>query len=173
MRASSDSLTIIIMTSNTGAREMLEPKNLGFFAKRDTQADYEKMRSRVMEELKNTFKPEFINRIDETIVFRPLDAQALEKIAQIQIDLVKKRCKSQLSVKLVTDKSVAEFITKKGSDVKFGARPIRRAVQVYLEDLLAEEILKGSFGNGDTVTISVTKDGEHLRALKRKKREKL
>lgn len=165
--------TIIIMTSNTGAREMLEPKNLGFFAKRDTQADYEKMRSRVMEELKNTFKPEFINRIDETIVFRPLDAQALEKIAQIQIDLVKKRCKSQLSVKLVTDKSVAEFITKKGSDVKFGARPIRRAVQVYLEDLLAEEILKGSFGNGDTVTISVTKDGEHLRALKRKKREKL
>ena len=160
--------TVIIMTSNTGARGMLEQKSLGFLGSRDEKADYERMRQDVMEEVKKTFKPEFINRIDETIVFRPLDEEALRQIAALQISFVVKRCKEQLGMKLSIADDVKEFIRKKGSDVKFGARPIRRAVQVYLEDMLAEEILNGSVAAGDNVSVSV--DGERLTAKRSAKR---
>ncbi|MBO5119591.1 ATP-dependent Clp protease ATP-binding subunit, partial [Methanocorpusculum sp.] len=147
--------TIIIMTSNTGAGRIMEPKNLGFLTKPDETADYERMRSAVMEEVKHNFKPEFINRIDETIVFKTLGAEALKEIAGLQVAEVVKRCKEQLSITLKPDETVAEFIVKKGSDEKYGARPIRRAVQVHLEDMLAEEILSGKIESGDTVAITV------------------
>ncbi len=149
--------TIIIMTSNTGAGRIMEPKNLGFLSKADESADYERMRSAVMEEVKHSFKPEFLNRIDETIVFRTLGEDALRQIAGLQIAEVVKRCKEQLILTVKPDASVAEFIVKKGADEKYGARPIRRAVQVHMEDLIAEEVLSGKVAAGDTCTLSVVK----------------
>ena len=146
--------TIIIMTSNTGAGTIMSPKQLGFIHKKDEQADYEKMKAGVMEELKKSFKPEFLNRIDETIVFRPLDKETLRKIAGIQLDIVVKRCKEQLSIKLNVQESMVDFILEKGYDDKYGARPIRRAVQNYLEDKLAEELILKNIKAGDTVTVS-------------------
>ncbi len=147
--------TIIIMTSNTGAGTIMSPKQLGFIHKKDEQADYEKMKSNVMEELKKSFKPEFLNRIDETIVFRPLDKETLRQIAGIQLDIVVKRCKEQLSIKLNVQESMVDFILEKGFDDKYGARPIRRAVQTHLEDRLAEELILKNIKSGDTVTVSV------------------
>ncbi|MBQ9767283.1 MAG: ATP-dependent Clp protease ATP-binding subunit [Lachnospiraceae bacterium] len=151
--------TIIIMTSNTGAQGIMSPKNLGFLSAPDAGADYERMRARVMEEVKQSFKPEFLNRIDETIVFRTLGAEAMKEIAKLQIATVVKRCKEQLDITLKPEDAVAEFIVKKGSDEKYGARPIRRAVQVHIEDKLAEEILAGTVETGDMVALSV-KDAE-------------
>ena len=147
--------TIIIMTSNTGASRIMEPKNLGFISKTDESADYERMRTAVMEEVKHNFKPEFINRIDETIVFRTLGGEALKEIAQMQINDVIKRCKEQLSLTIQPDASVTEYIVRKGSDEKYGARPIRRAVQVHLEDLIAEEVLSGKLSAGDRGVLTV------------------
>lgn len=161
--------TIIIMTSNTGARGMLEPKNLGFLGKTDSTADYEKMRERVMDDVKQTFKPEFINRIDETIVFHPLDGEALQAIAELQIKLVLDRCKQQLNLTVRPDATVCDFIVKKGSDVKFGARPIRRAVQVYLEDMLAEELLCARITTGDTIAVLSKPDGSGLKVRRIRK----
>lgn len=152
--------TIIIMTSNTGAQGIMSPKNLGFISKADETADYERMRSRVMEEVKQNFKPEFINRIDETIVFRPLGAEALAQIAEIQIALVVKRCKEQLNITLKPDAAVADYIVKKGSDEKYGARPIRRAVQVSIEDKIAEEVLNGKIAEGDTAALLVVQEND-------------
>jgi len=151
--------TIIIMTSNTGAGVIMQPKHLGFSKQTDEQADYEKMRGNVMEEVKKAFKPEFLNRIDETIVFRPLTKDSLRQIAGLQLDIIKKRCKEQLNIKLNLQETVTEFILEKGFDDKYGARPIRRAVQTHIEDMLAEEIIKGAMKQGDTVTLSV-KEGK-------------
>ncbi len=167
--------TIIIMTSNTGAGRIMEPKNLGFLNKPDETADYERMRSAVMEEVKHNFKPEFLNRIDETIVFKPLGTEALKEIAGLQVAEVVKRCKEQLAITLKPDETVAEFIVKKGSDEKYGARPIRRAVQVHLEDMLAEEILSGKIEGGDTVALSVrqkdaTEEALSLRRIRKAKK---
>lgn len=162
--------TIIIMTSNTGAQGMLEPKSLGFLQKADATADYERMRERVMDEVKQSFKPEFINRIDETIVFRQLDQAALTEIAKLQITLVTDRCKSQLGLTVKADPSVTDFIVKKGSDIKLGARPIRRAVQVYLEDMLAEQILNGKIAQGDTISVFAGEEGKlSVRRIRRGK----
>ncbi|MBP3616706.1 MAG: ATP-dependent Clp protease ATP-binding subunit [Lachnospiraceae bacterium] len=151
--------TIIIMTSNTGAQRIMEPKNLGFISTADASADYERMRAAVMEEVKHNFKPEFLNRIDETIVFKTLGTEALKEIANLQIAEVVKRCKEQLSITLKPEPSVAEFIVKKGSDEKYGARPIRRAVQIHMEDLIAEEILSGKVAEGDTAVLTL-QEGE-------------
>ena len=130
----------------------------------------------VMEEVKHCFKPEFLNRIDETIVFRTLGEDALRQIAGLQIAEVVKRCREQLSITLKADSSVAEFIVKKGSDEKYGARPIRRAVQVHLEDMLAEEILSGKIAVGDTVAIAVqemeTPENARLRLRRVRKAKK-
>lgn len=169
--------TIIIMTSNTGAARIMEPKNLGFISKTDDTADYERMRLAVMEEVKHSFKPEFINRIDETIVFRMLGADAMKEIARIQIAEVAKRCREQLGIVLKADDKAVDYIVKKGSDEKYGARPIRRAVQVHIEDMLAEEILSNKIGEKDTVMLSVTeKDASEqpvlrLRRVRKGKRE--
>lgn len=168
--------TILIMTSNTGAQRIMEPKNLGFISKADETADYERMRARVMEEVKQNFKPEFLNRIDETIVFRTLGEEALKQIAGIQIDAVVKRCKEQLSLVIKPDASVTEFIVKKGSDEKYGARPIRRAVQLHMEDMIAEEFLNGRIAEGDTAVLTVqgneTTGDEVIRLRRVRKRTK-
>ena len=146
----------------------MEPKRLGFIAKPDEQADYERMKENVMAEVKRSFKPEFLNRIDETIVFRPLNKDTLREITKIQLDIVVKRCREQLAIKLLLKDSVVEFILEKGYDDKYGARPIRRAVQTYLEDAFAEEILKGNIQNGDTVSLSVA-DGKLVTRVRRPK----
>lgn len=163
--------TIIIMTSNTGAGVIMQPKRLGFTGKPDEQADYEKMQGNVMEEVKRTFKPEFLNRIDETIVFHSLTKDTLRQIAGLQLAMIVKRCKEQLNIKLNLQESITEFIVEKGFDDKYGARPIRRAVQTHVEDMLAEEVIKGTIKQGDTVTLSM-KDGKPvLRVRKAKEKE--
>lgn len=163
--------TIIIMTSNTGAGVIMQPKHLGFTGKPDEQADYEKMQGNVMEEVKRTFKPEFLNRIDETIVFHSLTKDTLRQIAGLQLAMIVKRCKEQLNIKLNLQESITEFIVEKGFDDKYGARPIRRAVQTHVEDMLAEEVIKGTIKQGDTVTLSM-KDGKPvLRVRKAKEKE--
>ena len=139
-------------------------------------ADYERMRANVMEEVKHSFKPEFLNRIDETIVFKPLNTEALKEIAKLQMNEVLKRCKEQLSLTIKPDAAVAEFIVKKGSDEKYGARPIRRAVQVHMEDLIAEAVLSGSVAAGDTAALIVQKsemsaeEGLRLRRTRKAKK---
>ena len=135
------------------------------------QADYERMRENVMGEVKRMFKPEFLNRIDETIVFRPLTKETLKSITNIQLDIVKKRCREQLGIKLLLQDSVAEYILEKGYDDKYGARPIRRAVQTYLEDAFAEEVLKGKMKHGDTVSLSMA-DGKLVTRVRRPKESK-
>ncbi len=160
--------TIIIMTSNTGAGVIMQPKHLGFTTQTDEQADYEKMRSNVMEEVKKAFKPEFLNRIDETIVFHSLTKDTLRSIAGLQLDMIVKRCREQLNIKLNLHESVTEFILEKGFDDKYGARPIRRAVQTHLEDMLAEEIIEGVVSPGDTVSLSI-KDGKPVVRVRKPK----
>lgn len=163
--------TIIIMTSNAGATTIMSPKHLGFVTKTDDSADYEKMKENVMAEVKHSFKPEFLNRIDETIVFRALSKETLRKIAGLQLDIVEKRCKEQLNIRISLQESVIDYILEKGYDDKYGARPIRRAVQTYLEDSLAEEILQGKVKAGDRASVAV-KDGKlqiRVRSTKEKK----
>lgn len=150
--------TIIIMTSNTGAGRIVEPKLLGFSDHRDDNANYDKMREAVMEEVKQSFKPEFINRIDDIIVFRELGEEALKGIAKLQCDMVVKRCMEQLSIGLKISDSVIALIVEKGTDKKYGARPIRRYVQEKLEDAITDEYLNKKIVSGDVVTASV-KDG--------------
>ncbi len=133
---------IIIMTSNAGAQAIMSPKHLGFLGGDDANANYERMKEGVMEQIKSIFKPEFLNRIDETIVFRPLSKDTLKDIAKMQLEILRKRCEAQMGTELTYDESVCDFILDKGIDKKFGARPIRRAVQTRVEDLVAEEFLK-------------------------------
>ncbi len=134
--------TIIIMTSNAGAQAIMSPKHLGFVGGNDEKASYERMKDGINEEIKNIFKPEFLNRIDETIVFRQLSKDNLREIAAMQLDIVAKRCKEQMNTTVSYTDKVVDFILEKGYDEKFGARPIRRAVQTEIEDALAEEFLK-------------------------------
>lgn len=145
--------TIIIMTSNAGAQNIISPKKLGFSSADDKTADYNRMKDGVMSEVKNIFKPEFINRIDEIIVFHTLTRDDIRQIVGIMIGNVTKRCKEQMDIKLITDDSFVDFIAEKGFDEKYGARPLRRAIQNEVEDRLAEEILEGKVSSGDTVTV--------------------
>ena len=150
--------TIIIMTSNAGAKEIMEPKKLGFSQEENEEHDYEYMKGRVMEELKQSFKPEFLNRIDETIVFRALNKEDMKKIVGIMTKSLVKRCKEQMNISLTVPGSVKTYIVDKAYDPKFGARPLRRKIQTDLEDMLTEEILSGGIGEGDKVTATVTED---------------
>ncbi len=136
--------TVIIMTSNAGAQAIMSPKHLGFVGGNDEKATYERMKEGIKEEIRNIFKPEFLNRIDETIVFRSLSKDDLREIAKMQIDTVCRRCKEQMGAEVTYTEHVVDFILEKGYDEKFGARPIRRAVQTEIEDNLAEEFLKKS-----------------------------
>ena len=150
--------TIIIMTSNAGAQAIIEPKRLGFGNKEDEQHDHQKMKDSVMEEVKRIFKPEFLNRIDETIVFRALNKEDMKQIVTIMVKELQKRCKEQLNMELNVTSAAKTYIVEKAFDRKYGARPLKRKIQDEIEDKLAEEMIKGSLRPGDKVTVSVKKD---------------
>ncbi len=147
---------VIIMTSNAGANRIVDPKKLGFAAVEDEKMDYDKMKSGVMDEIKLIFKPEFINRIDEIVVFRMLNEADMMKIATILTGSLVKRAKEYMGIDLTITDAAKKLLVKKGSDKKFGARPLKRAIQTELEDILSEEILKGNIKEGARVKTKVT-----------------
>ena len=151
--------TIIIMTSNAGAQSIIEPKKLGFGAKEDEKQDHERMKASVMEEVKRIFKPEFLNRIDETIVFRALNKDDMKKIIGIMVRDLQKRCKEQLQIDLVVREAAKEYIVEKAYDRKYGARPLRRKLQDEVEDRLADALIRGEIHTGDRVIVT-TKNKE-------------
>ena len=151
--------TIIIMTSNAGAQSIIEPKKLGFGAKEDEKQDHERMKASVMEEVKRIFKPEFLNRIDETIVFRALNKDDIRKIIGIMVRDLQKRCKEQLQIDLVVREAAKESIVEKAYDRKYGARPLRRKLQDEVEDRLADALIRGEIHTGDRVIVT-TKNKE-------------
>ncbi|WP_029503237.1 ATP-dependent Clp protease ATP-binding subunit, partial [Lachnoclostridium phytofermentans] len=163
--------TIIIMTSNAGAERIISPKKLGFTSVVDEKADYNRMKEGVMEEVKRIFKPEFINRIDEIIVFHSLTREDIKNIVRIMLAIIEKRCEQQMDLKLTIEESVIDFISEKGFDDKYGARPIRRAIQSYIEDKLAEEILEGKISSGDFVTVNY-KENQIVMTGKKKRTRK-
>lgn len=150
--------TILIMTSNAGAQSIVSPKHLGFGAGRDDKKNYETMKASVMEEVRRIFKPEFLNRIDETIVFHSLGEDHIRSIAGLLIRELQDRCRKQMQIVLKVSPAVRGHIAKAGFDEKYGARPLRRAVQNEIEDALAEEILEGRVKEGDTVSVSLKKE---------------
>ena len=149
--------TVIIMTSNAGAKAIIEPKKLGFTQQEDQKADYKRMKANVMDEVKQLFRPEFLNRIDEIIVFHPLNEDNMKKIVGLMCKEVVQRAKEQLEIILVVRDSVKKHIVETGSDKKYGARPLRRAVQSQLEDKLAEALLNGEIKRGDHVEAGISK----------------
>ena len=149
--------TVIIMTSNAGAKAIIEPKKLGFTQQEDQKADYKRMKANVMDEVKQLFRPEFLNRIDEIIVFHPLNEDNMKKIVGLMCKEVVQRAKEQLEITLVVRDSVKKHIVETGSDKKYGARPLRRAVQSQLEDKLAEALLNGEIKRGDHVEAGISK----------------
>ncbi len=150
--------TVIIMTSNLGARDIVEPKRLGFGAAIPNEArDYEDMKKNVMNELKRTFRPEFLNRVDELIVFHPLTQENINEIAGLMLDEIAGRLKA-VNIRLNSGKGVKELLAKKGYDKVYGARPLRRTIQSMVEDKMAEEMLDGKINEGDTVKLSVQDD---------------
>lgn len=149
--------TVIIMTSNAGAKAIIEPKKLGFTQQEDQKADYKRMKANVMDEVKQLFRPEFLNRIDEIIVFHPLNEDNMKKIVGLMCKEVVQRAKEQLEIILVVRDSVKKHIVETGSDKKYGARPLRRAVQSQLEDKLAEALLNGEIKRGDHVEAGILK----------------
>jgi ATP-dependent Clp protease ATP-binding subunit ClpC len=146
--------TIIIMTSNAGAQSIIEPKKLGFGAVEDEKQDHEQMKNSVMEEVKRIFKPEFLNRIDETIVFRALNKDDMKQIVTLLCRELQKRCREQMDIDLVVRDSAKTYIVEKAYDRKYGARPMKRKIQDEIEDRLAEAIVAGTIKNGDKVVVS-------------------
>lgn len=151
--------TVIIMTSNAGAMRIVEPKNLGFGAGSDAVKDYEKMKNSVMEEVKRMFKPEFLNRIDETMVFHTLTKDDMKDIVTLLASNLSKRCEEQMDIKLSLSAAAKKYLVDNFSNLKMGARPLKRAIQTQVEDALAEEILKKNIMPGNRVTVGVT-DGK-------------
>lgn len=147
--------TVLIMTSNAGAQRIVDPKNLGFTVDKSEKKDYDKMKSGVMEEVKKIFKPEFINRIDEIIVFHQLSKDNMKSIVSLLASNLSKRCEEQLQIKLKFSPALKEYLVEKHSDKKMGARPLKRAIQSLVEDALAEEILRGNVKPGDMVTAGI------------------
>lgn len=150
--------TIIIMTSNAGAQAIISPKKLGFGASDDEKQNYERMKDGVMEEVKRIFKPEFLNRIDETIVFRSLDKNDMKKIVTLLSKNLVERCSKQMNITLSIKDSVKNYIVESAYDPKYGARPLRRKIQNVIEDALAEEILDGKIKAGDMVDVGMRSD---------------
>ena len=146
--------TIIIMTSNVGAKRITEPKNLGFGGKETKEQNYDKMKSNVMEEVKLLFKPEFINRIDDFIVFHKLERKDLENITSLLLSNLSKRAKEQMDVDLKFTTALRNHIVDKYSNPLMGARPLKRGIMVEIEDLLASEVLSGRINEGDYVKVS-------------------
>ena len=149
--------TVIIMTSTAGAQSIIDPKKLGFNTKEDASGDYKRMKSNVMNEIKFIFRPEFLNRIDEILVFHPLTQEQMQKIVGLMCKELIKRAKEQLGIKLTIRDSVKKHIVETGMDKKYGARPLRRAVQNQLEDKLAEAILNGEIGRDMEVVAGISK----------------
>lgn len=149
--------TVIIMTSNAGAANIVSPKKLGFIAEDDAKADYAMMKDKVMSEVRELFKPEFLNRIDEIIVFHSLTQKHIEKIVHLMLADLSDRTKLQMNLTLTASKTAVEHLAKAGFDSKYGARPLRRAIQTEVEDALAEAILDGSIKAGGEVKISCKK----------------
>lgn len=149
--------TVIIMTSNAGAQSIIDPKKLGFNTKEDAAGDYKRMKNNVMNEIKFIFRPEFLNRIDEILVFHPLTAEQMQKIVGLMCKELVKRAKDQLGIRLTIRDSVKKHIVETGMDKKYGARPLRRAVQNQLEDKLAEAILSGEIGRDMDVVAGMSK----------------
>lgn len=144
--------TVLIMTSNAGAQRIVDPKNLGFATEKSETKDYEKMKSNVMEEVKRSFKPEFINRIDDIIVFHQLNNENMKEIVNLLASNLYKRCEDQLGIHLTITAALKEHLVKKYADSKMGARPLKRAIQSVVEDALAEEILLKKVVPGDKVS---------------------
>ena len=147
--------TILIMTSNAGASRIMEPKKLGFNSEENEKQDYEKMKANVMEDVKRIFRPEFINRIDDIIVFHSLGKNEVGKIVNIMLNQFKHRVKEQMDIDIRFADSAKKYIIQEGYDKKYGARPLRRMIQNKIEDTLSDEILNGNVTNGDSITISV------------------
>jgi len=145
--------TIIIMTSNAGAMNIVSPKKLGFIAVDNAEEDYKRMKAGVMDEIKRIFKPEFLNRIDETIVFHSLSKEHIRQIVSIMVGEISKRLKEQMNIGLEADDAVLDYLVDKGYDPTYGARPLRRAIQNEVEDAMAEEVLDGNIKSGDTVCL--------------------
>lgn len=150
--------TIIIMTSNTGAQGIIDPKQLGFVTSTDAAKEHEDMKKNVMDELKRTFKPEFLNRIDDIIVFHALQEKDVREIATLMLRELKNRVQVQMDIELKFTDHLKKYIFEKGYDKKYGARPLKRAIQTYVEDELAEAILRGDVHKGELVTVSVRKN---------------
>ncbi len=151
--------TILIMTSNAGAESIISPKRLGFTSVDDEQENYRFMKDRVMEEVKRIFKPEFINRIDEVMVFHPLNKENMKEIVSIMLKTINKRTKQQMGITLHVSEESREYLIDKGYDAKYGARPLRRTIQSMVEDKLAEEILDGTVKEGDQVEVAKGEEG--------------
>ena len=149
--------TIIIMTSNCGAKNIVEPKQLGFVTEENKEFQHQQMKDSVMNEVKRLFKPEFLNRIDETIVFHMLSPDNLKAIIQLLLDALAKRVQEQLGITLRYDHRAVSYLLEKGTDKVYGARPLKRAIQANLEDILADEILEGKIKNGDQVVVTTKK----------------
>lgn len=151
--------TIIIMTSNAGAQRIVDPKKLGFSNVENAESEHKDMKNNVMEEIKRMFKPEFLNRIDDIIVFRALSKEDVKGIAALMLKELKNRLAKQMDITLTYGDTVKNFIFEKGYDKKYGARPLKRAIQNYIEDALAEEILSGKLQASDKVSMTVV-DGK-------------
>ena len=161
--------TIIIMTSNAGANRIISPKTLGFGQAKTSEEEYQKMKEGVMEEVKHIFKPEFINRVDEMIVFHALNKENIKDITKIMLKQFEKRVKDQMDMELCVADDVVDFISDKGFDKDYGARPIRRALQTELEDVLAETVLMGDISIGDTVDVLLSCEGTKKKIVVKKK----
>ncbi len=150
--------TIIIMTSNTGAQRIIDPKKLGFVTASNADTEHEDMKKNVMDEVKQNFKPEFLNRIDDIIVFRALTEEDVRNISNLLLKELKQRVASQMEIQLKFGDAVKKLIFEKDYDKKYGARPLKRAIQTNIEDELAEAVLKGEIKRGDTVQVTVRND---------------
>ncbi len=160
--------TIIIMTSNAGANRIISPKTLGFLQTEDAAQEHKRMKEGVMEEVKHVFKPEFINRIDEIIVFHVLTKENIYNIAKNMLNVFKKRVKEQMDVTVQYGRSVVQFVADKGFDRDYGARPLRRAIQNQIEDALAEEVVAGKVSIGDSVKITIKNEKAFIQKIEKK-----
>jgi len=156
--------TVVIMTSNIGARNIVEPKRLGFASADSEARNYDDMKKNVMDEVKRLFRPEFLNRIDEMIVFHPLNKEHIKEIVSIMVEQLAKRIKENMGITIEISESAKDYLAKEGFDQAYGARPLRRAIQSKIEDKMAEEILDGNIKEGDHVKIDMEED--RLRFIK-------
>jgi ATP-dependent Clp protease ATP-binding subunit ClpC len=150
--------TILIMTTNAGAEAIKNESSFGFQSP-DDDSTYESMKSRVNERIEKVFRPEFLNRVDDVIIFRHLDLNDLKEVVELEVSKVRERL-AERGLKLILTDESKQFLIKKGSNTDFGARPLRRAIENYVEDPLSEELLKGEFQGKDTITVDVKKVGD-------------